>query len=85
MTLSIIAKQLGWYEPELILNPPGAGAKNCIDLVREKIGKEIERKLKQSIEIGILVRDPKSFSGTRSSLANDFNLRFHQNDPRLFS
>lgn len=63
ITLDLLHASLGWYPPEQVLRPDGAGAAKFAALVQEKIGRALARETThQMIRIGVLAALPTAAS-----------------------
>lgn len=69
MPLDTVAKKLNLYEPAKIISPKGIGARVYANLVKEKIGKVLERQKRVIVETGILVANPDSDQETQHPIA----------------
>src|SRR5436853_738648 len=77
MSIDKVQRILGWPRVDHILHPPGAGAKICLELARNKLEYSLKRCPDgDSARVGILTLDPQSTS-TQSPLAIvcEFGLR----------
>lgn len=69
MHLEVVAKTLNLPNPTDIMAPSGIGAQVYADLVKEKIGRVLERKKGVTVRTGILVANPNSADETQHPIA----------------
>ena len=68
MLLERAHTELGWPPPDLVLQPPGAGAKLYADFAQQKIGESLKRVGARDVRVGVLSYDPNS-DGSEAPLA----------------